>query len=130
MFNSSFEKVCGNDRDFYPKPLRTEIDQLNKTIYENVNNGVYKTGFATSQYAYTESVFKLFECLEDLEDSLGDIYLVTGSHGHIGSYIVEELCKTKDNIQIICVDIFSLFRLVAHSLFFSKWNEKKRQFSI
>ena len=70
MFNSSFEKVCGNDRDFYPKPLRTEINQLNKTIYENVNNGVYKTGFATSQYAYTESVFKLFECLEDLEQRL------------------------------------------------------------
>ena len=70
MFNSSFEKVCGNDRDFYPKPRRTEIDQLNKTIYENVNNGVYKTGFATSQYAYTESVFKLFECLEDLEQRL------------------------------------------------------------
>ena len=70
MFNSSFEKVCGNDRDFYPKPLRIEIDQVNKTIYENVNNGVYKTGFATSQYAYTESVFKLFECLEDLEQRL------------------------------------------------------------
>ena len=40
----------------------------------------------------------------DVTHADGDVYLVTGSHGHIGSYIVEELCKTRDNIQVICVD--------------------------
>jgi len=70
MFNSAFEKVSFNELDFYPKTLRTEIDELNATIYENVNNGVYKTGFATSQKSYTESFIKLFECLEELERRL------------------------------------------------------------
>ena len=47
MFNSAFEKISVNELDLYPRTLRTEIDELNAMIYENVNNGVYKTGFAT-----------------------------------------------------------------------------------
>ena len=48
MFNSAFEKISVNELDLYPRTLRTEIDELNALIYENVNNGVYKAGFATS----------------------------------------------------------------------------------
>ncbi|MAI12397.1 MAG: glutathione-dependent reductase [Rhodospirillaceae bacterium] len=70
MFNSAFEKISVNELDLYPSTLRTEIDELNAMIYENVNNGVYKTGFATSQKSYTESFMKLFECLEELEQRL------------------------------------------------------------
>ena len=70
MFNSAFEKISVNELDLYPRTLRTEIDELNAMIYENVNNGVYKTGFATSQKSYTESFMKLFECLEELEQRL------------------------------------------------------------
>ena len=70
MFNSAFEKISVNELDFYPRKLRTEIDELNAMIYENVNNGVYKTGFATSQKSYTESFMELFECLEELEQRL------------------------------------------------------------
>ena len=70
MFYSAFEKISVNELDFYPGKLRTEIDELNAMIYENVNNGVYKTGFATSQNSYTQSFMKLFECLEELEQRL------------------------------------------------------------
>ena len=70
MFNSAFEKISVNELDLYPRKLRPEIDELNAMIYENVNNGVYKTGFATSQNSYTESFTKLFECLEELEQRL------------------------------------------------------------
>ena len=70
MFNFAFEKISVNELDLYPRKLRTEIDELNAMIYENVNNGVYKTGFATSQKSYTESFMKLFECLEELEQRL------------------------------------------------------------
>ena len=70
MFNFAFEKISVNELDLYPRKLRTEIDELNAMIYENVNNGVYKTGFATSQKSYTESFTKLFECLEELEQRL------------------------------------------------------------
>jgi putative glutathione S-transferase len=70
MFNSAFDRISGNDLDFYPEPLRVEIDEINGPIYHNINNGVYKCGFATTQAAYEEAFGKLFETLDKVEDRL------------------------------------------------------------
>ena len=70
MFNSAFDGLTGNALDFYPDPLRAEIDAVNARIYETVNNGVYRSGFATTQAAYDEAVAALFETLDWLEDRL------------------------------------------------------------
>jgi putative glutathione S-transferase len=70
MFNSAFDQVGASGGDFYPAALRAAIDPVNDRIYETVNNGVYKTGFATSQEAYEEAVIPLFETLDWLEDRL------------------------------------------------------------
>ncbi len=72
MFNSAFDGLTGSTADFYPEALRSEIDTLNAQIYDTVNNGVYKAGFATAQDAYSESVEKLFESLDMLETRLGN----------------------------------------------------------
>jgi len=66
-----------NPPDLYPEPLRAEIDAMNGRIYETVNNGVYRSGFATTQEAYEEAVTELFETLDALEEGLGgDDFLV------------------------------------------------------
>ena len=70
MFNSAFNQVTGDDQDFYPDGLASEIDELNDLIYNNINNGVYKTGFARTQEAYDESVTKVFVTLDTLEARL------------------------------------------------------------
>jgi glutathionyl-hydroquinone reductase len=70
MLNSAFDGVGAAAGDYYPAGLRTEIDSLNSDIYANVNNGVYKAGFATTQSAYEEAVRPLFETLNRLEDRL------------------------------------------------------------
>lgn len=70
MFNSAFDSMGALAGDFYPEVLRAEIDALNALIYERVNNGVYRAGFATSQSAYEEAVQQLFETLEQLEARL------------------------------------------------------------
>lgn len=59
-----------DDLDFYPAELRQEIDQVNDRVYHNVNNGVYKAGFATTQKAYEEAVTALFDALDWLENRL------------------------------------------------------------
>ncbi|WP_434710789.1 glutathione S-transferase family protein [Rhizobium sp. YTUHZ045] len=71
MFNSAFDGLTGSKADFYPEDLRAEIDALNATVYDTVNNGVYKAGFATTQEAYEENVVKLFETLDILDERLG-----------------------------------------------------------
>jgi len=71
MFNSAFNGLTGNELDFYPEALRNEIDGLNERIYPNVNNGVYRAGFATTQQAYEEAFDGLFATLESLETLLG-----------------------------------------------------------
>ena len=77
MFNSAFDGITGNTLDFYPEELRTTIDVLNARIYDTVNNGVYKCGFATTQAAYEENVVKLFATLDELDAHLdGSKYLV------------------------------------------------------
>ncbi|MCC5982425.1 MAG: glutathione S-transferase family protein [Oceanicaulis sp.] len=72
MFNSAFDGVGAKPGDYYPQALREEIDALNARIYDTVNNGVYKSGFATSQKAYEGAVTELFESLDWLEGLLGD----------------------------------------------------------
>ncbi len=76
MFNSAFNEITGNQLDYYPEELREEIDVVNQRIYDTLNNGVYKCGFATSQAAYEEAFDPLFETLDWLEDRLsGQAYL-------------------------------------------------------
>ena len=72
MFNSAFDHLTGNTEDFYPEDLREGIDEINAIVYDTVNNGVYKAGFATKQDAYSENVLKLFETLDMLENRLGE----------------------------------------------------------
>ncbi len=79
MFNSAFDGVGATGPDFYPEPLRAEIDELNERIYHTVNNGVYKSGFATTQDAYEEAVAAVFETLDMLEERLATRRYLTGS---------------------------------------------------
>jgi putative glutathione S-transferase len=77
MLNSAFAGVAGNTKDFYPEPLRARIDEINDYVYANVNNGVYRCGFARSQAAYDEAYDSLFAALDALEERLsGQRYLV------------------------------------------------------
>lgn len=70
MFNSAFNGLTGSTEDFYPEDLRKDIDALNAEIYDKVNNGVYKCGFATTQDAYESHIGPLFDMLDTLEDRL------------------------------------------------------------
>ena len=70
MLNSGFDGVGAKPGDYYPAPLREEIDALNARIYSTVNNGVYRSGFATTQAAYEEAVSALFATLDDLDARL------------------------------------------------------------
>ena len=70
MFNSAFNDITGNQLDFWPEEMRDEIEEVNELIYHKVNNGVYKSGFATSYEAYHQSVTEVFEALEILEERL------------------------------------------------------------
>ena len=77
IMNSSFNKITKNFDDYYPSKLRTEIDKINKVTYENINNGVYKSGFSKTQSAYEDAVTKLFSSLEMVDNILeGKEYLV------------------------------------------------------
>jgi putative glutathione S-transferase len=71
MLNSEFKGLAGDDVDFYPAPLRAEIDRVNETVYANINNGVYRAGFARSQAAYEAAYDGLFATLDELEARLG-----------------------------------------------------------
>lgn len=79
MFNSAFNDLTGNTDDYYPKGLQSEIDRVNERIYHTVNNGVYKSGFATSQAAYDEAVTELFESLDWLDNRLSEKKYVMGN---------------------------------------------------
>ena len=71
MFNSAFDGMTGNSDDYWPLALRDAIAPVNDRIYDTVNNGVYKSGFATTQAAYEDAVYPLFDSLDWLEDRLG-----------------------------------------------------------
>lgn len=70
MFNRAFDDLGATEGDYYPEKLHDEIEMLNTRIYDSVNNGVYKAGFATTQEAYEEAVIPLFETLDWLEQRL------------------------------------------------------------
>lgn len=70
MLNSEFNEFGDKDLDFYPMGLREEIDEINEIVYQNVNNGVYRCGFATTQDAYEEAFDSLFGALDTLEERL------------------------------------------------------------
>ena len=70
MFNSAFDGLTGNTDDYWPEALRDGIENVNARIYDTVNNGVYKAGFATTQAAYEAGVYPLFETLDWLEKRL------------------------------------------------------------
>ena len=67
MFNSAFNAITGNHDDYWPEALRTDIEAVNSDIYTNINNGVYRAGFATAPDAYEEAVTRLFDALDRME---------------------------------------------------------------
>lgn len=79
MFNSAFNGLTGNDRDYYPEALRSQIDAINDRVYDAINNGVYRAGFATSQPAYEEAYYKLFDALDWVEQILSRQRYLTGA---------------------------------------------------
>jgi putative glutathione S-transferase len=78
MFNSAFDALGARPGDYYPSALRAEIDAVNARVYDSVNNGVYKAGFAKTQTAYREAVHALFETLDWLEQRLAHARYLVG----------------------------------------------------
>ncbi|MEC9246566.1 MAG: glutathione S-transferase family protein [Pseudomonadota bacterium] len=70
MLNGAFDEWGDASVDFYPEDLRSEIDSINALVYDNINNGVYKAGFATTQEAYEEAFGALFAALDQVEERL------------------------------------------------------------
>ncbi|AHM03338.1 Glutathione S-transferase, omega [Roseibacterium elongatum DSM 19469] len=78
MFNSAFDGVTGNRDDYYPDALRDRIDAINARVYDEINNGVYKSGFATTQKAYDTAVTALFDALDWVEGILSENRYLAG----------------------------------------------------
>lgn len=77
IFNTAFNDLTGNQKDYYPKDLQKEIDDWNAKVYESINNGVYRAGFAKTQEAYDEAIKYLFNMLDRIDSHLeGKEYLV------------------------------------------------------
>ena len=80
MFNSAFDALTGNTDDYWPVEMRERIEEVNARIYDTINNGVYKSGFATTQAAYDAAVGPLFDSLEWVEQRLSkNRYLMGGT---------------------------------------------------
>lgn len=83
MLNSEFNDFCKTEEqkqlDFYPENLRKSIDDINEWIYPNINNGVYRAGFARTQEAYDEAVIGLFDALDKVESILSKQRYLVGS---------------------------------------------------
>ena len=78
IFNSAFDEIGAKEGNYLPEELLTEIDAMNEKVYDAVNNGVYKAGFATKQEVYQEEVTQLFEVLDELEELLADKQYLVG----------------------------------------------------
>ena len=78
MLNSAFERVGARGPDYYPEPLHATIDAVNALVFEHVNNGVYKAGFARRQDAYEEAVTQLFQTLDELDEHLASRRYLAG----------------------------------------------------
>lgn len=79
MLNSAFDQCGAKPGNFYPQHLYEQIDEINAWVYDSVNNGVYRAGFATTQEAYDEAVNEVFDALDRLEVILGSQRYLTGS---------------------------------------------------
>ena len=79
MFNYSFNELTGNNLDFYPEKFQEKIDEINDFTYHNINNGVYKVGFATKQSVYEEELDRLFDALDQVEEILEQNTYLLGS---------------------------------------------------
>jgi putative glutathione S-transferase len=79
MLNGAFSRFTNVRTDYYPQPLHAEIDRINALTYENVNNGVYRTGFATSQEAYEEAFRSVFAALDEIEARLARTRYLVGN---------------------------------------------------
>lgn len=79
MFNSAFNHLTGNTDDYYPEGLRESIDVINERIYDCINNGVYRAGFATTQEAYEDAYHQLFDALDWVEGLLSKQRYLCGS---------------------------------------------------
>ncbi|PRT56929.1 Glutathionyl-hydroquinone reductase YqjG [Wickerhamiella sorbophila] len=79
MLNTAFDDLGAKPGNYYPEELRPQIDDVNSWIYDLINNGVYKCGFATTQEAYDENVYPLFEALDRVEAILSKQRYLTGS---------------------------------------------------
>ncbi len=78
MFNSAFDGITRNRNDYYPIERRDEIDSINAFVYDNINNGVYRCGFATTQAAYEEAFDALFAALDRIEAMLDEQRYLVG----------------------------------------------------
>jgi glutathionyl-hydroquinone reductase len=78
IFNESFNHITGNEDNYYPPQLHQEINTINDFIYEYINNGVYRCGFATTQKAYEEAYLALFKALDELESILSSTRYLVG----------------------------------------------------
>tara|TARA_E500000178_G_scaffold75527_3_gene73515 strand:- start:19786 stop:20757 length:972 start_codon:yes stop_codon:yes gene_type:complete len=79
MFNSAFDNIGAKEGDYYPDNLADKIDNMNDFIYQNINNGVYRSGFATTQDAYDEAIETLFSGLDKLDHILSKQRYLTGN---------------------------------------------------
>jgi putative glutathione S-transferase len=79
MFNSAFDALTGNRLDFHPARYRVEIDAINEYVYENINNGVYRCGFATTQHAYDKAFDRLFGALDEIDARLARQHYLVGN---------------------------------------------------
>jgi len=79
MFNSAFDSISGHTLDFYPSALHKQIQSINNTVYHQINNGVYRCGFARSQSAYAKAFDALFDALDRLENTLAQQRYLVGS---------------------------------------------------
>ncbi|MFN3144558.1 MAG: glutathione S-transferase family protein [Paracoccaceae bacterium] len=78
MLNSAFDWLTGNTDDYWPEEMRDDIEEVNARIYDTLNNGVYKSGFASTQAAYDAAVTPLFDTLDWLEDRLSRTRFLMG----------------------------------------------------
>lgn len=78
MFNTAFNHITGNHDDYYPKALQTRIDTINALVYDNINNGVYRAGFATTQAAYSQAYHQVFDALDQVEGILASQRYLAG----------------------------------------------------
>ncbi len=104
MLNGEFKGIAGDDTDYYPAPLRAEIDRINELVYTRVNNGVYRCGFARSQAAYEAAYDALFEALDELEARLGRSRVL------VGGELTEADWRLFPTLVRFDVAYFSLFR--------------------